>query len=398
MCLALLVKQSDNQFALLGVCLTAGRIGDTLTDGSADFRNINAAVSKLKEGQYVEILDAGPYRERLDFKPPANTGLISRADTVIQLPEWIRLDGPFGPAGHVIKPYESFRLHGISFTYERIRNGWILEIPHGFHLIISNCIFAGRGGTELGPRQPFVMLHARFAGKSSHPDMLLIGNVFNDPLHLWAHGSRQGRVTLKNNLFLGHNVHYSIVPRGSDLENRVGAEALPSWEFEIDRNVFFDLLGGKAFGILVDHNCAPAFSIRLTHNTLVGRRYPRLLEVADEKVLKSAYIHGNVIASDGREVNWPAASQRNTWVVEDNVLESAYPESNQANHVRRPNFQSIDLQSSDFLRPGPGFPKTSDKKLAGALQSSNPGEGSDWLSKSIQRWLALRKNEPNNGQ
>jgi len=54
-------------------------------DGSGEFSSINSALRRLQPGQVVEILDRGPYTESLDIlRPPPDTGLISRCDTVIE--------------------------------------------------------------------------------------------------------------------------------------------------------------------------------------------------------------------------------------------------------------------------------------------------------------------------
>lgn len=69
-------------------------------DGTADYTTINAALAALQPGQVVEVLDAGPYRERCEYVGmPRDIGLISRARTIIEFGEWNKAED--GLRGHV---------------------------------------------------------------------------------------------------------------------------------------------------------------------------------------------------------------------------------------------------------------------------------------------------------
>ncbi len=91
-------------------------------DGRGQFRTIAEAVKALKPGQVVEILDQGPYRENLWIEdPPADTGLLSHVNTMIQAVEWRQtpsLSRRWGLSHCVYAPKaREFRISGLSLLY-----------------------------------------------------------------------------------------------------------------------------------------------------------------------------------------------------------------------------------------------------------------------------------------
>ena len=97
--------------------LEARKVITVAQDGSGDHRTIQAAMRALKPGQVVEVMDFGPYRERLDFNDaPEDIGLVSRVGTRVELPEWKK----WGP--------------GREDPQKSIYQGWLLMLKDGFRL------------------------------------------------------------------------------------------------------------------------------------------------------------------------------------------------------------------------------------------------------------------------
>ncbi|MBS0260662.1 MAG: protein kinase, partial [Planctomycetes bacterium] len=85
-------------------------------DGSGKFNTIQAALEALQAGEVVQVLDRGPYRERLQLQsPPDDIGLISEVQTRIELEQL----GPGGHDaaqwGHFFKNANRLRIHGLEF-------------------------------------------------------------------------------------------------------------------------------------------------------------------------------------------------------------------------------------------------------------------------------------------
>ena len=84
-------------------------------DGSEQFNTIQAALNAVQPGQVVKVLDRGPYRERLHLENvPPDTGLISEQRTVVELPDWWRVDAR---VGHFFRNVDGFRLSGFRLTF-----------------------------------------------------------------------------------------------------------------------------------------------------------------------------------------------------------------------------------------------------------------------------------------
>lgn len=86
-------------------------------DGSGQFKSIQEALNALQPGQVVEVLDKGPYRERLSLNsPPSDVGLISRVQTRIEFANSELVSMGDVLAGHVLHDANQFRIHGFEFT------------------------------------------------------------------------------------------------------------------------------------------------------------------------------------------------------------------------------------------------------------------------------------------
>jgi WD40 repeat protein len=89
-------------------------------DGKGDHKTIEGALKALKKGEVIEVLDRGPYRETFTLTAPEDVGLISRAGTRIELPEWRRaytVEGNKGRYwGWTLFAPRGLRLSGLEFA------------------------------------------------------------------------------------------------------------------------------------------------------------------------------------------------------------------------------------------------------------------------------------------
>lgn len=89
-------------------------------DGKGDHKTIEAALKALKQGEVVEVLDRGPYREMFEVDLPEDVGLISRAGTRIELREWRKLatteSGKGRYWGWILRAPRGLRLSGLEFV------------------------------------------------------------------------------------------------------------------------------------------------------------------------------------------------------------------------------------------------------------------------------------------
>lgn len=123
-------------------------------DDSGQFKTIQAALHALQPGQVVKVLDRGPYRESLEMQDlPADTGLVSDVDTVIEAANWkpywtSRELSQLHVAGHYLFYVNGFRWSGFTLLFpnknlpmsdgmEVFPEGVTVERGDGF--VMENC-------------------------------------------------------------------------------------------------------------------------------------------------------------------------------------------------------------------------------------------------------------------
>ncbi len=135
-------------------------------DGSGQFQTIQAALDALQAGQAVQVLDKGPYRERLEVKSlPKDTGLVSEVKTILEVPQWklgwkVQLDdtGKEGDVylGHWLVHADGFRWHGFEMRYPQAVGAYADGNVHRRiqssntkgAFILENCLIHALGDTE----------------------------------------------------------------------------------------------------------------------------------------------------------------------------------------------------------------------------------------------------------
>lgn len=115
-------------------------------DGSGEFKTISEALAALKPGQAVQVLDKGPYREQIKLTfTPADTGLVSQSNTVLELPAWEddgNNEGGEVANGHTFRAVNGFRLSGFLFTSPpRQKWGALTAWVSPTGLVIEDCCF-----------------------------------------------------------------------------------------------------------------------------------------------------------------------------------------------------------------------------------------------------------------
>lgn len=167
-------------------------------DGSGQFKTISEAFRVLKPGQVVRVLDRGPYREALRFAVPADTGLISDVQSVIELPEWSPQEGAY----HLSYP-DGFRLNGLRIQVPPLDNWFtILSVTRPSGLVVENCSF----GLTAAPMKmgPSAALQFFFDAKEREKQPVWIRECLfeHGGLNLSAGELANGTIVIEHNLFL----------------------------------------------------------------------------------------------------------------------------------------------------------------------------------------------------
>lgn len=201
-------------------------------NGTGQFKTIHAALLALSPGQVVKVLDKGPYRERLNFQPPDDTGLVSEHGTVIDLPTWASPVKSAKPIGQYFWMANGFRLSGFHFTAE---NATARDFPsHGLlfsnakAFVLENCRiqFPEIRGGELD----LVATSIIWPKDHDAKEYVIRECLFESPLQITG-TNRSGNLLVTRNWFRGHGAHH------------IGLGGIGHDRLRIHQNVF---AGGKA--------------------------------------------------------------------------------------------------------------------------------------------------------
>jgi tetratricopeptide (TPR) repeat protein len=131
--------------------------------GPADHRTIQDALNALKAGQYVKVLDKGPYRETiLHNRDIADIALVSDVGTRIEVPNWHEVVGAFAfpnekqklHEGCLLKSPGGLRLSGFEFRLPPLPSDpdavWGLNIQGAGDRIVEFCQVRYYGDLVLG--------------------------------------------------------------------------------------------------------------------------------------------------------------------------------------------------------------------------------------------------------
>ncbi len=216
-------------------------------DGKGQFSTIQAALDQVASGQAIEVLDHGPYHERLNATLPPDCGLFSRVQTIVDFEDW-----EFGWPGDIIqngvqaKVYlgydfhmaDRFRLHGFDFhfpspkgTYEEghIHQRLMVRTPR--LCVIENCRF-GRSGRGCYDGEPIMFSnwdHANSAEMSVvMRDCFVDGtiDVNTSSQKPFPPEERKVVILFEHNVFPGTGVDHHVLVAGNTLQNLTVRECL----------------------------------------------------------------------------------------------------------------------------------------------------------------------------
>lgn len=216
-------------------------------DGKGQFKTIQEALNQVAPGQAVEVLDRGPYHERLSVTLPADCGLFSRVQTIVDFPRWE--PGWMDPVGNNGKPAQiylgydfvgadRFRLHGIDFhfplpvgTYEEGHWHQRLTIRTPFDCVIENCRIP-RSGLGCADGEPVIL------SKWDSPDTTELSAVVRDCVidgslvvntnmaASFPPDQRRGRVVLERLVFPAAQLDHHVLVAGQNLQQVTIRECL----------------------------------------------------------------------------------------------------------------------------------------------------------------------------
>jgi hypothetical protein len=89
-------------------------------DGSAMYSSIQAALDAQQDGEVVQVLDKGPYREALRWRGRRNAGLVSTAGAIVYSDAWqINTGNSTERVLFRLAELDGCRLSGITFLYKQ---------------------------------------------------------------------------------------------------------------------------------------------------------------------------------------------------------------------------------------------------------------------------------------
>jgi hypothetical protein len=365
------------------------------------FTKIQEALDALKPGQVVEVLDRGPYQEKLVLNTAAKEiGLVTRVATIIQNDDVTKTANPLFPNhGHLVNVRHGFRLAGFVFT------GKLPEESIAFHLqqhrdfVIENCVFATSGTRQCRIRS----IQSEFYNVGEEATAFVRDCVIGDEMYCGMWDGNKRLVIVRNHFRNPHYVHFNI---GVD-DGRGRAHSL----FVRD-NVFDSIAdSGIQFGVpsgpfnmetVIEHNTffTPKANVRfnkriadggitIRRNILFGSFGVDLFEGTPTQVEEAkarVQMEFNGFTQDIRSPN-------------------SFPPSS-TDCVDPSPFLSVDVNDADYARLSPD---SRFSNLANRLSAANgesyigalppgpaPPEG-DWFTRLRERWkvaITLRRDEP----
>ncbi|HTI50572.1 MAG TPA: hypothetical protein VL475_06470, partial [Planctomycetaceae bacterium] len=363
-------------------------------DGSGQFATIQAALQALKPGEAVHILDRGPYRERLDFHPPDDTGLFSKVGTVVELEGWVTgwKDALYG---HTIHSPHDFRISGFRFSTPVVPDvsdfcfGLLISQSDGF--VLENC-FLSR------PASWKSLLGISWFLDTPVKPCVVRNCVFECRLGLnSAHGHSQ--FVLEQNLFQTSDVPYHVSVADAKYDSLV-----------IRHNIFAGRPSIHEVLLQFPNDDASFRVLEITNNTSLSQAIPgfqRVLPAGDVRILNNLRLRpGILMFSDNAEREMPRAIRE--WHVGHNAYprriktgdlpslgdEHIFP-TPATDVLAQPGFASVDATHPDYFRIPAGSPLATAgagnkwPAYVGALPPGPAPAGGDWFSKMQQQWLRV---------
>jgi hypothetical protein len=362
-------------------------------DGRGQYKTIQAALNALKPHEVVQVLDRGPYRERLFLSPvPDDAGLVSEERTVLELPEW-HIGDRGDPEGHGFLSAEGFRIHGFALAFPETRSkrmGFALSLPNSSGVVLENCFFrTAENGEEIK-----AVIMGWYAEEEVRPvwlrDCLIRGAVALTPRN------RKVVVVVERNYFQGTGAQPVYV------------DGVPG-TVVVRHNVFDGWVGTSdiAFRALKEVG-----ALEVANNTLTS---PWPLDFVEGMPRKNVMICNNLRTRPGLVVRGQVEDKDVPDVLRDWGLgHNSYPRGLRAAElvpfnrrevlartptdvVAEPKFLSLDPQHPDYLRLPADSPLAKGgaggewPSYVGALPPGPAPKEGDWFTRLRQRWRDLNR-------
>lgn len=382
-------------------------------DGSGDFTSINAAIRVLQPRQAVEILDRGPYTESLDIKrPPPDTGLISRCDTIIDGgPDSLSRINPQLTSLHRIHLTNGFRLHGLVFRSDDTRDTAIIDGLGVGGLVLENCLVKLNHPRDEVPGSdwfsvPLVRLFQQrhHSPESAPPPIVIRESAFAAPVEVFLCDDASDLLIVRNwfNRSIYGSLNFTSVPDHHGRHHTV-----------IGSNLFDGTVSGTGISTAMDYSDREAQSLTIANNTFIafGRAHlhSKLLEQADvipDTALLRNHFHAPLggIACTRTLGGVPydselATAAENTWRIADN---SAHFRGTEPGVIQQPGgmtiwpteMLSLDRANRNYLRFPADCPLRLDDengspRWIGALPPGPAPEEGDWFTHLLDRWNSI---------
>ncbi len=354
-------------------------------DGKGQFKTIQEALSALKPGQVVKVLDRGPYRERLTLENvPADSGLVSEHGTLLEFGGNWRKVGNDEFAGHHLANIAGFRLHGFCLTLPDKKGpffGLLVDQPDGF--VLENCCFHTAGDRHFRDGQQFavciqanqiefvrpvvvreslfdgcVVFHTNIDGKEPRgTDFVLEKNYFTKSKGCTANGGFR-KLIVRINVF-GEDTYLNLW------------DQKPTALVEVSNNT---VLGNVSF-----QASAPQGTVRLCNNLVTGRESFQM-NLGAEKALAEA------------SKNW----QHHHNVFQGRVGSTLLP-LDATDRLASVPFLSQEPGDADYLRLAADYPLAKGgaggawPSYIGALPPGPAPKEGDWFTRLREKWLKDKK-------
>jgi len=350
--------------------LTGRTILTVSQDGKGQFKTIKAALDALKPHQVVKVLDRGPYRESLQVGAlPADTGLISERQTVLEIPSW-----PNG--SHGFGPLDGFRLSGFRLLAPppNARWNWMSMWNRPSGLVIEDCCFAW---TKPSEEDAIELLF-----ENSEPDCkpVVVRNCLFDSASFGfgTPGGSVPTVVLQRNYFK----HASLASTSGRFQKVL-----------IRHNVFDSPRGV----IWVEKLKEVSEILEISNNTFVTNNHP--VSIMQSAPKSGIVIRNNcsdrAIGLDAKALADAGDSVKN-WQLDHNcyIRRGVLPKSS-SDVLAEPPFLSVDPSHPDYMRITADGPAAKGgaggdwPSYIGALPPGPAPKGGDWFTRLRQRWGEL---------
>lgn len=393
--------------------LAGRKILTVALDGSGEFSSINSALRRLQPGQVVEILDCGPYTESLDIlRPPPDTGLISRCDTVIDgVPDSLPRTVSKFMSLHRVHSTTGFRLHGLVFRSDDTRDTTVIDGWSVGGLVLERCLVKlNDPRAEVSGNDwfsvPLVRLFQlrQHSAETSPLPIVIRESAFATPVEVFLSDDASDLMITRNwfNRSIYNALNITSVP------DHHGRHAIA-----IEGNLFDGTASGTGMSIEQDYSDREGQSLAVVNNTFLGfsRGWLHYKLLGQSDVIPGTAILRNHfhtplggIACTRMLAGFPfdndlATAAAQTWRIADN---SAHFQTKDSGVIQQPGgmkiwhteLLSLDRTDRNYLRFPIDCPlwlaeESGSARWIGALPPGPAPVAGDWFTNLLDRWNAV---------